>query len=121
MPAANRIIRNVFILITQAKPLAVRIIYVLAFMLVSRGPERAFALSRLLRQLRPAGIERVVLMLRGVQFRQRLLKRRGIGRNLRMLDAVASRGQPRIGLLHTLLDRRKLARFKVGELLLRAS
>src|ERR1035437_9217675 len=76
------------------------------------------ASARLLRQLCPASIESVVLVLRRVQFQQCLLEGGGVGGNAGMLDAAVSSGQPGIGFLDPLLDGRELAGFEIGELLL---
>ena len=57
-------------------------------------------------------------MLRRIQLRERLLKRGGVGGDLRILDALVSGGQPRIGDLDPHFNRRELARFQLGEFLL---
>src|ERR1035438_3676225 len=78
------------------------------------------ALSRFFRQLCPAGIEGVILMLRRVQLGQRLLESSGVGCDLRVLHTVASGGKAGIGLLNLVLNSGKLASFEVRKLLFAA-
>jgi len=77
------------------------------------------ALTGFFGELRPARIERIIFMLRGIQLGKRFLQCRGVGSDLRMLHAVPRRRQPRIRHFHALLDRGKLPRFVIGEFFLR--
>ena len=59
-------------------------------------------------------------MLRALLLGQRLLQSLGIRSHRWVFDGSMCRRQPRIRLFHTLLNRRKLARLQIRELLLPA-
>src|SRR5579863_5655123 len=77
------------------------------------------SLDRLFGQFGPTGVKSVVFLLRRVEFPEGGLQSLRVGSDCRVFDPFASRCEPGVGGLHPFLNRGKLARLEIRQLLFR--